>query len=194
MFRHLLICLTALIPVSVIAQAPQLGVTIEDEFKQTAIPDKWKNESAVIIGQKTEYLFSRLSLNKTSAVVRINEYVHKRVKLQDKNSLEKFSTFYYVTMGKDGNADYKIIKANGKEVSVDMKSAIEEEKDVPSIYRPIFMKMNIKSMKIAVPDLEVGDIIDYTVKSTIDWDLRQNGIEFSPFIFSLSNSYPTMFQ
>src|SRR5215218_3679412 len=194
MYRHSLICFLLLSSLSVFAQLPQLGTTIEDEFKVTAIPDKWKNESAVIIGQKIEYLFTRLSLNKNSAVVRIHEYIHKRIRLQDKNSLEKFSTFYYVTMGKDGKSEYRIIKANGKETTIDMKSAIEEEKDVPSIYRPIFLKMNIKSMKIAIPDLEVGDIIDYTVKSTIDWDMKQNGIEFSPFIFSLSNSYPTMFQ
>src|SRR6476661_10165705 len=109
-----------LLIVNVFSQAPQLGVTIEDEFKLTAVPDKWKNESAVIIGQKTEYLFTRVSLNRNSAVVRINEYIHKRIKLQDKNALEKFSTFYYVTMGKDGSAEYKIIKANGREENVDM--------------------------------------------------------------------------
>lgn len=194
MYRYSLFCFLFLSVFTVFGQAPQLGTTIEDEFKVTAIPDKWKNESAVIIGQKSEYLFTRLSLNKNSAVVRIHEYIHKRIRLQDKNSLEKFSTFYYVTMGKDGSADYKIIKANGKETAIDMKTAIEEEKDVPAIYRPIFLKMNFKSMKIAIPDLEVGDIIDYTVKSTIDWDMKQNGIEFSPFIFSLSNSYPTLFQ
>jgi hypothetical protein len=194
MFPRLLICFLALVPLSVPAQTPQLGATIEDEFKATAVPDKWKGESAVIIGQKTEYLFSRLSLNKNSAVVRINEYIHKRIKLQDKNSLEKFSAFYYMTMGKDGHADYKIIKASGKESVVDMKNAIEEEKDVPAIYKPIFFKMNIKSMKMAIPDLEVGDIIDYTIQSSFDWDMRQNGIDFTPFIFSLANSYPTMFQ
>src|SRR3954463_3562164 len=194
MLRFALICFISLTTISTYAQAPQLGTTIEDEFKLTAVPDKWKNESAVIIGQKSEYLFSRLSLSKNSAVVRIQEYIHKRIRLQDKNSLEKFSTFYYVTMGKDGNADYRIIKANGKETTIDMKNAIEEEKDVPAIYRPIFLKMSIKSMKIAIPDLEVGDIIDYTVKSTVDWDMKQNGIEFSPFIFSLTNSYPTLYQ
>ncbi|MFL5787632.1 MAG: hypothetical protein ACJ748_06240 [Flavisolibacter sp.] len=183
-----------LLPFVVYAQTPQPGMVIENEFKETTIPDKWKNESAVIIGQKSEYLFSRLSLNKNSAVVRISEYIHKRIKLQDKNSLEKFSTFYYVTMGKDGQADYNIIKSNGKEINVDMKTAIEEEKDIPAIYKPIYYKMNIKSMKIAIPALEVGDIIDYTVRSTIDWDMKENGINFSPFIFSLSNNYPTLFQ
>lgn len=176
------------------AQIPQLGATIEDEFKATAVPDKWKTESAVIIGQKTEYMFTRLSLNKKSAVVRINEYVHKRIKLQDKNSLENFSTFYYTTMGADGSAEYKVIKANGKEVVIDMKKAIQEEKDIPAIYKSILLKMNLKAMKMAIPDLEVGDIIDYTVRSTIDWDLREHGIEFTPFIFSLANEYPTMYQ
>lgn len=193
MHRFLLVLL-ALSPVVLLAQAPQLGATIENEFKTTDIPDKWKSESAVILAQKTEYLFSRLSLNRNSAVVRINEYIHKRVKLLDKHSLEQFSTFYYVTMGQDGNADYRIIKSSGKEVSIDMKAAIEEEKDMPAIYKPIFYKMNIRSMKIAIPDLEVGDIIDYTLKSSVDWDMKQEGIEFSPFIFSLANDYPTMYQ
>jgi hypothetical protein len=193
MLRFLL-ALLALTPAVLMAQAPQLGATIENEFKTTDIPDKWKTESAVILAQKTEYLFTRVSLNRSSAVVRINEYIHKRIKLLDKNALEEFSTFYYVTMGQDGHADYRIIKSNGKEVSIDMKSALEEDKDVPAIYKPIFFKMNIKSMKIAIPDLEVGDIIDYSLKSTMDWDMKQNGIEFSPFIFSLSNNYPTLYQ
>ncbi len=176
-------------------QAPQLGVKIEDEFKVTSVPDKWKDESAVIVGQKTEYLFTRLASGRNyTTIVRINEYIHKRIKLQDKNALEKFSTFNYVTMGKDGNAEYKIIKATGKEETVDMKTAVEDEKDIDAIYKPIFYSLNIKSQKIAVPDLEVGDIIDYTLRSTIDWDMKTEGIGFKPFIFSLANSYPTMYQ
>src|SRR6266496_1263160 len=121
----------------------------DEEFKVTAIPDKWKNESAVIVGQKTEYNFKRLAAGKNySTVVRINEFIHKRIKLQDKNALEKFSTFYFATMGKDGNAAYNIIKANGEQETVDMKSAIEEESDIPAIYKPIFYKLNFKSLKI----------------------------------------------
>ena len=103
----------------IFSQAPQLGVNIEDEFKTTSVPDKWKNESAVIIGQKTEYLFTRVTSGRNyTTVVRINEYIHKRIKLQDKNALEKFSTFNYVTIGKDGSAEYKIIKGNGKEETI----------------------------------------------------------------------------
>ena len=195
MKRFFLIAACVFVSLRIFAQAPELGATVEDEFRLSAAPEKWKNESAVIIGQKTEYLFTRLRSGKNySTVVRIQEYIHKRIKLQDKYALEKFSTFYYVTMGKDGKAEYKVIKANGKEEALDMKDAIEEEKDIPAIYRPIFFRLNVKSMKIAIPNLEVGDIIDYTVRSTFDWDMRQDGIEFTPFIFSLTNDYPTIYQ
>jgi hypothetical protein len=175
------------------AQVPLSDV--EKEFNVTAVPEKWKNESAVIIGQKTEYQFTRLSSGKRyTTVVRIKEHIHKRIKLQDKNALEKFSTFFYVTMGKDGRAEYQVIKADGKTIDVDMKDAIEEENEIPAIYKPIYYKLGIKYNKIAIPNLEVGDIIDYTVHSTIDWDMRENGIGFTPFIFSLSNAYPTVYQ
>ena len=177
------------------SQAPHLGANIENEFKVTAVPDKWKNESAVIIAQKTEYLFTRLSSGRNySSVVRINEYIHKRIKLQDKNALEKFSTFNYVTMGKDASVEYKIIKSNGKEEKVDMTAAVEDDKEIDPVYKPIFFGLDIKSQKIAIPDLGVGDIIDYTLKSTIDWDMKTDGVGFKPFIFSLANNYPTLYQ
>ncbi|MEP7164310.1 MAG: DUF3857 domain-containing protein [Ferruginibacter sp.] len=190
----LLLCMVVM-PGFLVAQAPSIGENIEAEFKVSVVPDKWKNESAVIIGMKEEYLFKRqVARGKVTAGVHISEYIHKRIKLQDKNAVEKFSTFYYVTMGNDGNAVYKVIKNNGNPADIDMKSAIEEEQDVPDIYKPIYYKMKVKSMKIAIPDLEVGDIIDYTVSSSLDWDMKTEGINFTPFIFSLSNNYPTIYQ
>lgn len=196
MRRNVFALMLLLMPaVYIMAQAPSVGETVEKEFAATDVPEKWKNESAVIIGQKTEYLFTRLaSGRKYTTTVRIKEYIHKRIKLQDKNALDEFSTFYYVTMGRDGMAEYKVIKANGKEVNVDMKNAIEEETDIPTIYKPIYYRWGIKYFKIAIPDLEVGDIIDYTINSTILWDMRQEGIGFTPFIFSLANNYPTIYQ
>lgn len=192
--RWLLYVLIGL-PVIASAQAPAVGGNVENEFKVTAIPDKWKNESAVIIGMKEEYLFKRLvTRGRVTASVNINEFVHKRIKLQDKNAVEKFSTFYYVTIGSDGNAMYQVIKPDGRTVDIDMKNAIEEEQDIPDIYKPIYYKMKVKSMKIAIPDLEPGDIVDYTIKSNLDWDMKTAGIDFTPFIFSLSNNYPTIYQ
>ena len=191
----LLICFAAVLPVFIFAQTPVIGEKIENEFNVTAIPEKWKNESAVIIGMKEEYLFKRkVARGRTTSGVIIKEFVHKRIKLQDKNAVEKFSTFYYVTIGTDGNAVYKVIKNTGTEVDIDMKTAIEEEQDIPDIYKPIYYKMKVKSMKIAIPDLEVGDIIDYTINSSLDWNMKESGINFTPFIFSLANNYPTLYQ
>lgn len=195
MIRISLILLLTIITPAIFAQTPSIGEKIEDEFKVTAIPEKWKNESAVIIGMKEEYLFKRQVLKgRTTAGVNIKEYVHKRIKLQDKNAVEKFSTFYYVTIGADGKADYKVIKPDGKETVIDMTSAIEEEQDIPDMYKPIYFKLKVKSWKIAIPDLEPGDIVDYTINSTLDWDMKTAGINFTPFIFSLSNNYPTLYQ
>lgn len=176
------------------AQPPDAG-EVEKEFNVTSVPEKWSNESAVIIGQKSEYSFTRLASGKRyTTVVRIRENVHKRIRLQDKNALESFSTFFYVTMGKDGKAEYTVIKGNGKKIEVDMDNAIEEENEIPAIYRPIYFRLGIKYYKIAIPDLEIGDIIDYTIHSTIDWDMKENGVGFTPFIFSLTNTYPAMYQ
>ena len=97
---YIIFCLAVILPSFSSAQTPSIGDKIEDEFNVTAIPDTWKNESAVIIGMKEEYLFKRQQLKgKTTAGINIKEYIHKRIKLQDKNAVEKFSTFYYVTIG-----------------------------------------------------------------------------------------------
>src|SRR2546430_17274498 len=72
-------------------------ITEEPEFKVSNVPDKWKNESAVILAQKTDYAYVRKSM---ANAMTIKEYVRKRIKLQDKNALEKFSEFYYVLYGK----------------------------------------------------------------------------------------------
>ena len=100
MFRiTLLLCMLMAFPVILPAQPPIFGQTVEDEFKITTIPDKWKNESAVIIGLKEDYLFQRQEARgRVTAGVHIREYIHKRIKLLDKNAVEKFSTFFYVTM------------------------------------------------------------------------------------------------
>lgn len=176
------------------AQMPEPGETTEKEFAVTAVPDKWKEESAVIIGQRFEYSFDRAGGRSNATIVKINEFIHKRIRLQDKNALEKFSTFYYTTMGLNGKAEYKVIKPSGKEETIDMTTAIEEENEVPDIYKPIFFKLRIRSMKLAIPNLEVGDIIDYTLRSSFNWDMKSEGVQFTPFIFSLANTYPTLYQ
>src|SRR5205085_6456505 len=90
-----LFCLLAvLLPGAVFSQEP---VVEEPEFKVTTVPNNWLLESAVVLAQKIDYAYVRKAM---SNAMTIKEYVRKRIKLQDKNALEKFSEFYYVTYGK----------------------------------------------------------------------------------------------
>ena len=163
----------------------------EPEFKETKVPDQWSKESAVILAQKIDYAYVRKSM---SNVMTIKEYVRKRIRLQDKNALEKFSEFYFVTYGRRTEISYNIIKANGKVETVDMSKSIEVNKDVDNIYRPIYFNNTSSYFKIAIPNLEVGDIVDYKYASAVEVTLDKGQGEFTPYIFTLAYSYPVVYQ
>ena len=163
----------------------------EPEFKVSAVPDKWKNESAVILAQKIDYAYVRKSM---ASVMTIKEYVRKRIRLQDKNALENFSEFYYVLYGKKTEVAYSIIKTNGKVVNIDLSNAIEVNKDVPGVFKPIYFTSSTNFYKLAIPDLEVGDIIDYHYESNEDIALQKGYGEFTPYIFTLTYNYPVLYQ
>ena len=187
--RNLLLLL--LIGISPLFVAAQDGMAEEPEFKVTAAPDKWKNESAVILAQKIDYAYVRKGM---ASAMTIKEYVRKRIRLQDKNALEKFSEFYYVLYGKKTAVTYIVIKPNGKTVNIDLSTAIEVNKDVPSVFKPIYLSGNSGYYKMAIPDLEIGDIIDYSYASAIDVPLEKGYGEFTPYIFTLTYNYPVLYQ
>ncbi len=163
----------------------------EPEFKVVAVPEKWKNESAVILAQKIDYAYVRKSM---ANVMTIKEYVRKRIKLQDKNALENFSEFYYVLYGKKTDVAYSVIKASGKTVNIDLANAIEVNKDVPGVFKPIYFTNSTSFFKLAIPDLEIGDIIDFHFASAEDVPLQKGYGEFTPYIFTLTYNYPVLYQ
>src|SRR5882724_3984383 len=183
--------LTALATLLFFTGICQEGTVEEPEFKITKVPDNWAQESAVIIAQKIDYAYVRKTM--TSGMT-IKEYVRKRIKLQDKNALEKFSEFYYATYGKKTDVGYSIIKTSGKVVPVDLSKGIEVDKDVDNVYRPIYLTRNTTFYKIAIPDLEIGDIVDYYYSSSEEVPLEKGQGEFTPYIFSLAYSYPVFYQ
>lgn len=167
-------------------------ITEEPEFKVAAVPDKWKSESAVILAQKTDYAYVRKAM--TNAMT-IREYVRKRIRLQDKNALENFSEFYYATYGKKTAVTYSVIKASGKVVNIDLSNAIEVDKDVPGVFKPIYLRGgNTAYFKMAIPDLEIGDIVDFHFESAEEVVLGKNNGEFTPYIFTLTYNYPVLYQ
>ena len=153
----------------------------DDHKNTTAVPDKWKGESAVIIFKKDYYNFHKFgkSVTYTSAV-------RKRIKLLDANAVQNFSEFsfaerFYTNKGfsmKRGTTTLgiKIVKSDGKEIEVDVE---KEAKDID------------KTKKIAIANLEIGDIIDfyyYTVEPFRSF--YETG--FEPVETTLGDIYPTM--
>lgn len=128
------------------------------EFRQTKAPARWKNESAVILATRIDYLgyFAGLRKNYTENIV-----IHYRVLLQDKASVREYSELTFNKnkiknnlIGKANAYSFvavKIVKPDGREKVMDLESAVKT--DIGSE----------KDSKMAVPDLDQGDIIDFFI-------------------------------
>lgn len=125
-----------------------------DTYKTvTEIPEKWKNESAVIIYKYEDYDFHKFGKSVT-----YRSAIRKRVKLQDQAAVTDFSEFSYA---EKSNPRYgttvktvigiKIVKPDGKEIEINVdKEAVQVD----------------NQKKVAIPNLEIGDIIDLYDYST----------------------------
>jgi hypothetical protein len=171
------------------------------DFKVSVIPEKWKDESGVIIAQKT-----RFSFDKDANKLAVYEITHRRIKLNDRDAVNSYSSIYFRIGSANDGAGIKIIKANGTVQDVSLRNAIyvEDNKDVPSAFQPYIGKVRtyldksksrVTFYKIAVPDLDPGDIIDY---GTIFYDdntvKKMNFIEFDPIYFICTREYPVIAQ
>src|SRR5690606_25147501 len=158
--------------ISVFSQA-DLEQRIEDdmwkngpkEFKALAVPEKWKNESAVMLALQLEYICDVTT--KVTGLASVNRFyiekinLHYRIKLQDKAAVSDYSelTFDRKTVKNNlfGRAKayrfigIKVIKPDGTENKLDLTQAVEAD------------VMSEKDLKIPVPNLEPGDIVDYYI-------------------------------
>lgn len=138
------------------------------DFKVKDVPEKWKGESAVILAQKFDYEYTS-----KKSVLTYKETTRRRIMLLDKAAIEKFSTFYYygtkdasVTTAGDGFG-IQITKPDGKVRVIEKKDAIKVDAgEVSSIYKARFYGVSFQYYKVAVSDLEPGDIVDYFLITT----------------------------
>ncbi|WP_445453348.1 hypothetical protein [Flavobacterium sp. 25HG05S-40] len=151
--------------------------------KANTIPDKWKNESAVILHKYEYYDYHKFGVNVT-----YTSGIRKRIKLLDQASVTEFSQFSYKSKFYSNKAmgnfwrrgttfvGIKVVKPDGKEVEINVE---KEAKEVDG------------EQKIAIPNLEIGDVIDYyfysvePFKSALDYS-------FDPVETPLGDVYPTM--
>jgi hypothetical protein len=134
------------------------------EFNVVEVPEKWKNESAVILALKREYV-GDLATKMTG--LNVNRFyvekisIHFRIKLLDKAAVEEFSELSFDNkkiktnlFGRSSTyhvVGIKVIKPNGSEKEVDLSNAVKSDAG------------SNKDLKIPIPNLVMGDILDYFI-------------------------------
>ncbi len=171
------------------------------DFTVTATPDKWKEESGIIIAQKTKFAFDK-DANKLA----VYEITRRRIKLNDRDAVNSYSSVYFRIGSSNDGAGIKVIKADGKVQDVSLRNAVyvEDPSNVPSTFTPYIgkastyydkSKSRVIFYKLAIPDLDPGDIIDY---GTIFYDdntvKKMSFIEFDPIYFVCTREYPVISQ
>lgn len=160
------------------------------DFEKTEIPTDWEKESAVIIAQEFKYNYDKYGVGSTK--LRFIEQIHKRIKLLDKAAIESYSELSFADEITSKRGRYtkssilhfgiKVVKPDGSENIIDMTDAVDVEGDGST---------NIK--KIAIPNLEINDILDYYFYAEEAFVTSSN-YEFSPTITNLNKSYSIMKQ
>jgi hypothetical protein len=161
----------------------------DKNFQLVEVPKKWSEKSAVIIAQLNRFEYRKPAL---SSLLRYNEYSHYRIKLNDKNAVQKYSEMTYLSTRYDNSeaesikvyVGFKIIKPNGKEIIVDESKAVAMEKEYRGQKRAY--------SKLAIPNLEPGDIFDYYICEEATRANSQLIYFFDPVIYTLPQEYPVM--
>ena len=153
-------------------------------MKVVDTPEKWAGESAVILYKHSYYEYTNNGRKRFTP-----SYTHQRIKVLDKAAIEYFSELNY-----DQNESYgtifrklfqdntilgvKIVKPNGDENILDIKSETVTQDN---------------TNKIAIPGLEIGDVIDIFIYED-DFLKDGQGYQIYPKVENvLSARYPTLY-
>ena len=158
----------------------------DDKFSAiTEIPENLQNESAVVIYKNENYSYNNF-LTKMTTI----ESVRKRIKLLDKAAVEEFSEFTYTNRfrssqwlqnmmaGEKQIVGIKVVKPDGSERIVDVENeSVEVDGET----------------KIAISNLETGDIIDYySYREDLASSYGARVLIFDAVEAPLAEEYPTM--
>jgi hypothetical protein len=155
----------------------------DKSFSVKDIPQNWASKSAVIIAQMNRFEYRKVLMAK---LLRENNYGHYRIRLNDKNAVEKYSemSFGVSSSGYSVYVGYKVIKPNGKETIVDISKAVKMERTVNGRKQAY--------NKIAIPGLEPGDILDYYLCTEETQNIMSYILFFQPVIYSIPDQYPIL--
>ena len=172
-------------------------------FISNVVPDKYKNESAVIFGFQRGVTIDKKSrfgfLSKGERSLLFLENIRFKIRLNDRNAVKAFTEVYFRYSDKTDGFSAKILKADGSTQPVSLTSsiAVESVSDVPEFYKSFFDQQvgsQRRYFKVAVPDLEPGDILEYVTTTKSKLDVLGTGyIEFTPLYELCSKNYPILF-
>ncbi len=128
-----------------------------NKLGELMVPEKWNNESAVYLSKSLHYTY-----NRPHNSIEFTKIIHNRVILMDQAAVSEFSEFKYskdekyISYGLSKvtntiNLGVKVIKPDGSEIIIDTDDILEDDTE----------------KKVAIPNLEKGDIIDYFFHTNI---------------------------
>ncbi|GAB5399884.1 MAG: hypothetical protein Aureis2KO_14690 [Aureisphaera sp.] len=148
------------------------------------VPEKWQDESAVIL-----YIDEYYKYTNNGKKMYNPSHFHQRVKLLDKAAVEDFSefsfeknsgsSFGFVNFYREkSTVGIKVIKPSGEEIIIDVDAeSVEQDKE----------------KKIAIPNLEIGDVVDLFIFED-DFQRTFSGTHiYDPVERVISRKYPVLF-
>lgn len=172
-------------------------------FSVAETPVKWADESAVVMGYKRSILFDKKTsggfFTPRQKNVFFFEKVRFKIQLHDKNSVESFSEIYFRYSVKDDGFVARIIKPGGETLAIDLKEAVQLESvnDIPEFFKSFFDQTSgaqSRYYKVAIPNLEPGDVLEYASYTKSKLDVRGSGfVEFDPQYEICTKGYPVMY-
>lgn len=168
------------------------------DFKKREVPEKYKNESAVILSYyrevSTDYsrkATSELLLNfRLTRQIDCSDMERMLIQINDKKALKDYSEFSFRTKTKKWFAGYqtktktivgiRVLKKNGSVQVVSLDDYVDVKEGA---------KDKDLSQKIAVPNLEIGDCLDVFTYDQIGTQEQQ----LDPFMFFLRQDEPMLY-
>ncbi|TDW97602.1 hypothetical protein [Dinghuibacter silviterrae] len=136
---------------------------------------------------------------RNEAHILVEETERRKILVKDKAALEKYSLLYFrQTTDQDAFAA-RVIKKDGTKQDVDLEDAvrIEDIHTVPSVFKSYtepapssFYRPNY--FKIAIPDLEEGDVIEYQFRhyNSKEYSSNPEYKEFDPVFYLCNRDMP----
>ncbi|MDH5381033.1 MAG: DUF3857 domain-containing protein, partial [Cyclobacteriaceae bacterium] len=160
------------------------------DFNRTEIPEKWVGQPGIIIARDRKFSYHKVLMSSSLKYV---SFSHVRIKLNGQKALDNLSQFTIPKNGQIQNvnfefyAGFKIIKPTGEEIIITQKDGSIEKQEIKG--------KSITMLKIAVPNLEPGDILDYYIVEDRIINLYGNKyFSFDPAILVLNDEYPIIKQ